>query len=847
MIEIRKIIPSLDSYRGRYAYLSMLAGIVLLTIALIGWSHVSRTSQSQIDSIARRSHTTALLVGIQADLNKLENRLQRIVITPYEEDIASTNELLTNIGRQLRALDETLRQVSAEQADAASSLIRESRKLDSEVAMLIDVRKDVDKWFPAMRLLQDEMHPHNQALLGELQAMLQESESGVSAEARLALVEEITTLRRLWLGMVEEMQNFVAYRFGVYHGDPRDGMSTFRDNIHALSARVGRQIASLRPLIADDGFGPVGAQRINELQAHHQAWMAACDQVFAVMGKAVWRRDLQMMRESIGPILARMRSRFSRINLRLDNDSAYDITQLTRTARQLSESILGIAVIGMLMILAAYLYINRNLLKPIAQTAYALKEEARGALDVRPPPAALRETRDLVDAFNEMRRQVHQRQRYLDHLAHHDALTQLPNRILFRDRLEHALAIALRGETQVGLMFLDLDEFKQINDSLGHHIGDELLKVVAERLTSLVRNSDTVARLGGDEFAILVEGVNNREDMSTLAMKILQVVEKPMTLQGSELRISVSIGIATAPYDDVSAEYLIRDADAAMYEAKRQGRAAFRFFSGELTARAAEILQLENQVRQGARRGEFIFHYQPIVDGSDGSLFCFEALIRWQHPTRGIRYPDEFLAVLDDTGLLASALDPLLQQAAAFQREQHLQYGEKVGIALNMSARLLKDEDFRQKLLERLIARDFLPGTLILEITEDILMQELVEADRFLRQTQNLGARIALDDFGTGQASLSHLRQFPFDFLKIDREFIRNADADSHDASLVLAIIQLAHAFGIQVIAEGVESGEQLEFLRRLACDYVQGYLIGVPHHEENAFEPARLMPLFEQ
>ncbi|MEJ2591068.1 MAG: EAL domain-containing protein [Candidatus Thiodiazotropha sp.] len=252
-------------------------------------------------------------------------------------------------------------------------------------------------------------------------------------------------------------------------------------------------------------------------------------------------------------------------------------------------------------------------------------------------------------------------------------------------------------------------------------------------------------------------------------------------------------------------------------------------------------------MRHGVERGEFIFHYQPIVDSENGTLTCFEALIRWQHPTRGMCYPDEFLAVLDDTGLLATVFDPLLQQAAAFQHKHHRQHGEKIGIALNLSARMLNEEDFRQKLLERLIARDFLPGTLILEITEDILMQELVEADHFLRQTQNLGARIALDDFGTGQASLGHLRQFPFDFLKIDREFIRNADADANDASLVLAMVQLAHAFGIKVIAEGVESESQLAFLRRLSCDYVQGFLIGVPLHEEHAFEPAHLIPLFGQ
>jgi EAL domain-containing protein (putative c-di-GMP-specific phosphodiesterase class I) len=283
-----------------------------------------------------------------------------------------------------------------------------------------------------------------------------------------------------------------------------------------------------------------------------------------------------------------------------------------------------------------------------------------------------------------------------------------------------------------------------------------------------------------------------------------------------------------------------------MYEAKSQGRASYCFFSRELTSRATEALLLENQVRQAAERGEYVFHFQPVINSSSGELFCFEALLRWNHPTRGILYPDEFLSVLDQTGVIISALDPLLEQAIAFQQDQHQQYGRKVAIAINLSVRLLNDTSFRKIILERLIAHDFLPNSLILEITEEILMQDLVDADVFLQQVKALGARIALDDFGSGQSSLSHLRQFPFDFLKIDREFIRNADTDTNEASLVQAMIQLAHAFGMLVIAEGVESESQLKFLQSLDCDYLQGYLIGVPNHAEHKCELSTLMPLFQ-
>jgi diguanylate cyclase (GGDEF)-like protein len=617
----------------------------------------------------------------------------------------------------------------------------------------------------------------------------------------------------------------------------------FKQNISIAAPRVLIQLNELQD--RNEAAPLWDRDQIERLREGVNQWIKASRLVISALESEVWRKDLQLLGETITPVLSRMREHCSRIDLRLDSDSATEITQLSQIARQLSDLILGIAVIGMLMILAAYLYINRTLLNPIAETAFALKEEARGTLDIKPPPAELREMQDLVDAFDEMRRQVRQRQRYLDHVAHHDALTQLPNRILFRDRLEHALAISLRGETQVGLMFLDLDQFKQVNDSLGHLVGDELLQTVAERLTALVRSSDTVARLGGDEFAILVEGINNRDDMSVLANKILRTIEKPMTLANKELRISVSVGIATAPHDDVSAEFLIRDADTAMYEAKRQGRAAYCFFSDEMTTKATESLQRETQVRQAAERNEFVFHFQPIIDCKHGQLFCFEALMRWRHPDRGIVHPAEFLNTLDDTGIIASVVDSLMWQAYSFQHDRYLQTGEKVAIAINLSVRLLNDRVFRKQLLERLVAHDFFKESLILEITEEILMQDLADADIFLQQTKALGARIALDDFGTGQASLSHLRQFPFDYLKIDRDFIRNVQSDKNDANVVQAMVELGHAFGIQVIAEGVENEAQLNFLQELGCDYVQGYLIGVPSHAEHQFEMSSLLPLF--
>jgi EAL domain-containing protein (putative c-di-GMP-specific phosphodiesterase class I) len=264
-----------------------------------------------------------------------------------------------------------------------------------------------------------------------------------------------------------------------------------------------------------------------------------------------------------------------------------------------------------------------------------------------------------------------------------------------------------------------------------------------------------------------------------------------------------------------------------------------------MTQRVAKGLKLEHEVRQGVEAGQFHYHFQPILSSVAGRLLCYEALLRWQHPQRGTLTPDQFLSVLDDTGLILTLFDPLLEQAIEFQTEQGA-LGDKVPISINLSARLLNDPLFCRSLLESLVAGRISPRNLILEITEDTLTQELAEADQFLQQAKLLGVRIALDDFGTGQASLSHLRLFPFDLLKIDREFIHGVVADSNDASLVRAMIQLAHAFNIDVIAEGVENENQLSFLQQQGCDYIQGYLIGTPRHRSQLFESLSAAPLFE-
>ncbi|MEW8506776.1 MAG: EAL domain-containing protein [Candidatus Thiodiazotropha sp.] len=840
------LIPGLESYRGRYTLFSILVGVALVSFAYLGWSLVNSTSQRQIENITARTLAAGLLVDAQTQLNLLENSLQRILNEPIRDDLSATENTLHSLEQVLIELIDALKNLPSDEGRLAVGMLEDKLQLEREVQRLIDVRRDVEDWFPAMNLMLDEMYPHNKGILSQLQLLRQEVEVGFPLQQQLDAINQLSTLQRLWLGITGELRLMVANRFGLFATTQENDLSRHRLNITDFSDRFIVHLKKLEGYFNANDHGFILSDSLTDMEIHYRSWMKSYQQVIMFMDKPTWRMDLHMMRENVTPLLDRIRQRFSGIDLTLDTQSADGITQLTDTAKRLSLSILGMALLGLLLLFLAFHFIKRNLLQPIGHTATALKQEARGGMETNLPARNnLREIQDLIDAFSEMRQQVHSRQRHLDHVAHHDALTQLPNRVLFHDRLEHALAIALRGDGLIGLMFLDLDRFKQVNDSLGHLVGDELLKLIAERLISLVRSSDTVARLSGDEFAILVEGISSREDMVPLAEKILRAIEQPVVVAGHELRVSASIGIAMAPLDDVSADYLIRDADTAMYEAKRQGRAAYRFFNNEMTARAAEGLQRENEVRLAVEAGQFGYHFQPILESINGELFCYEALLRWQHPQRGTLTPEHFLSVLNDTGLISTLFHPLLQQALQFQKE-HRCGAEDVSISFNLSARLLNDPIFCRNLLESLVASKISPRSLILEITEDILTQELAEADRFLQQAKALGVRIALDDFGTGQASLGHLRQFPFDLLKIDKEFVHNVVLDSNDASLVRAMIQLAHAFNIEVIAEGVEHEGQLAFLQQQGCDYIQGYLVGSPRYNRHSPEELQTALLFE-
>ena len=483
------------------------------------------------------------------------------------------------------------------------------------------------------------------------------------------------------------------------------------------------------------------------------------------------------------------------------------------------------------------LWLQRLISRPIehlAQTMLAVSSEKDYSRRVAMERCD--ELGTLVENFNEMLNQIQirdadlqEKQERLNYLAYHDALTGLANRLLFDDRLKHALAMARRTDSEVALLFIDLDRFKNINDSLGHKTGDTVLKEVASRLSETIHAGDTLARLGGDEFVIICEQADDFEGVKNLAEKVRQVLNRSVTANSQELFVSGSIGISIFPKDGECVESLMQCADVAMYRAKELGRNNYQFFTTGMTELAQEALIMESKLRKAVDNQELLLHYQPQVDMSSGAIIGMEALLRWQHPVMGLVSPAKFIPLAEESGLIISigkwVLREACRQAQLWRQAGYLAWR----MAVNISPKQFWQADLLDAIEQVLTETGFDPQLLELEITESAIMQDAEKAIETMRRIRELGIKLAIDDFGTGYSSLSCLQRFPLSKLKIDRSFTRNILAGERRGALVEGIMALGRTLNLEVIAEGIEDLKQVEFLVDRGCTSGQGFYLGRP------------------
>jgi diguanylate cyclase (GGDEF)-like protein len=430
---------------------------------------------------------------------------------------------------------------------------------------------------------------------------------------------------------------------------------------------------------------------------------------------------------------------------------------------------------------------------------------------------------------------------WVNHIAFHDDLTALPNRLKLNQRLDQALSRHRRAGSHLAILFMDLNRFKVINDSLGHEVGDILLRQVADRLRTQSGDGDTVARIGGDKFALLTENHQNLMDISTCAQRLIEKLNAPYMLGRKECHVTLSIGISVFPSDGDDSQALLKAADVAMYRAKAAGRNNYLYYSPSMNVHTVERLELESDLSHALERGEFLLHYQPKVDTMSGRITGTEALLRWRHPLRGLVPPIDFIPLAEETGLIVPIGEWVLATACARTKAWQDEGLSKLSVAVNLSARQFADPLLLPMLSRIIRASGLDPSCLELEITESMVMSYADSAVLVLKNLKTFGVQIAIDDFGTGYSSLAYLKRFPIDTLKVDRSFIRDIPADSDDKKITRAIIAMAHSLKLKVVAEGVETADQLSFLRAQRCDTVQGYFLHRPLPEAEVADVLKL------
>lgn len=523
--------------------------------------------------------------------------------------------------------------------------------------------------------------------------------------------------------------------------------------------------------------------------------------------------------------------------------AVYPKALLRANAILLAKTVAGITLFAIVILVAAsYWFMNVVFIRPVQKLSVAARQVREGNLRVGLDVDSNDEVGDLAKAFREMGEGLYASQEQIRFHAYHDNLTGLPNRFMFREHLEQSVSRANHYNEMLGVLFADVDGFKRVNDTLGHQAGDDLLKIISERVRSVVRSQDllgragdfdpamnVVSRIGGDEFVILVNQMEYAVEAGKIAQRIIDVISEPFTIAGQEIYIGVSIGIAVFPTDAVNAEDLLRHADIAMFHAKAAGKNNFQFFSRAMNAVATNTLSLESRLHRAMERNELFLVYQPKIDMRSGRTLGVEALLRWNHPEEGMIPPSVFIPIAEEVGMINAIGEWVLRTAC----QQICAWSQTIAcdliVAVNISSQQIANQHFSTT-VQKIIYETGVPtGHLEFEMTETAIMQMENNVDQAFRMIRDLGITISLDDFGTGYSSLSHLRRFPINFLKIDRSFVNEVITNVDDRAIVSAIIGMAHNLGLQVVAEGVETQEQADFVREKGCDFAQGYFFSRP------------------
>jgi diguanylate cyclase (GGDEF)-like protein len=797
--------------------------VVAIVIAVSSTAYVSlrRTDAQAAHNLEVRGALSASIHGVRAELveayKSLDLFLLEPTVTTHQHRFYAALQSAAAHADTLRASEWV---AEHRQEQTASMIVERVDQLRREIAELVATRLDSARQYPSLAVGNQLMQPNRDRAENALSVIFNEIAMEGTQVKHATAYGTFLRAQRLWMQMLSNFRLYLANRVGSFN---ESALAIQEQGIVTLYEALMQTFGELEQLDARGEVGFESSSALADLRRAVTAWYRGFEQAREIHRTDRWRMDSVLMKQNIAPSVDVINRQLLVIENAISGATSRDIDQITAAAAALAWTLWLVAGLSIVFVVLVVATTDRLVLRPIAVVTRALKAEALGKTGVEMPASRALETRDLIDAFGEMHRQVRQRQSELEYRALHDALTTLPNRTLLLERIDHGIQLARRHGEHLCLLMLDLDRFKEVNDTLGHHVGDRLLIEVGDRLRACLRETDTVARLGGDEFAILLPNTDATTALQAVE-KLLETFRHPVTLEGIELKIAASIGVAVYPDHGDQPQGLMQHADVAMYLAKRN-QSGFELYDSGKDEYTLTRLAMITDLRQAVERDtdQLQLHYQPIVMLATGKVISVEALLRWQHPVHGGVAPQLVIEMAEQTGLIGpltySVFDKALAQAARWRAG-----GISLNLSINLSMHNLRDAHLAARLGEAL-ARHGVPGdSVTAEVTESAMMANPRQVMAALRALDVLGMRLAVDDFGTGFSSLAYLKALPVDVLKIDKSFVIDLQRDKSDRAIVQATLSLGHDLGLEVIAEGVEDRETWDLLRDMGCDAAQGF-----------------------
>jgi len=806
-------------------------GIAVVTIVLFIFSKTISTRQlvrSEFDSIQIKLNQLNTLQSNQVEIYR---NINLFLLDPTEGNRSKTIDQL--LAKSIYTVSQLKESIPSEQKKL-SSQIKELEgsytNLEGSTHNIIESRMDIDKQFPGMSLSANNMVPMQQAIANNLQILIDEIENEELKPVSNELYPTLLKTYSLWQSQISQMRIYLTNRFASFSIDILSEQAT---SLYDLSKKLTSNIKELEEIYQhEDSFE--GPDLIKALDADSTKWINVFKQVQSITESDNWRSDNRILKQSIIPLSDKISQLILSIERTLFSQRDQASQQLRDITDTLSGLIIFIIALFMIFIITMLYSLDWMVFKPITNVTQALKSKAFNKETSPLLQNKSLEISNLIEAFQEMDEKVSQRQGALEHQALHDHLTGLPNRLMLNQHLEYQLLAAERNIKNFSLLLMDLDHFKDVNDSLGHAIGDILLIKTSNRLTEHVRKTDTVTRLGGDEFAILLPEANSGE-AELLVKNIIKSIKKPFIIGDNTINIGISIGIACFPDDGIDSKTLMQHADMAMYVAKRN-QTGFSHYDDSEDFISTNRLTLIADLRKALNNDSLQLYFQPQIDIGGSGITGAESLLRWNHAEYGFIPPEKIVELAEYIGIIHSLSIWVLEKSIEQCSYWH-QQGEKISIAVNLSVYDLTNTKLCETIGAFLNQYNLPSKFLTLEITESGMMENPARSIEVLNTLSSMDINLSIDDFGTGFSSLAYLKQLPVNELKIDKSFVMNMDNDESDAVIVQSTISLGHNLGLKVIAEGIEHENLLQLAEELGCDKAQGYLFGKPQNSEDFFK----------